>query len=60
MSLTLTCGDSPVIGGFVLVMAMKRISPVLWTIMETPWMRIWGAMPCKKGEGGRMKDESDR
>jgi hypothetical protein len=59
MSLTLTCGDSSVIGGFVLVMEMNRFSPVLWKLMETPWMRIGGAMPCKD-EGGRMKDESDR
>jgi hypothetical protein len=60
MPLTLTCGDSSGIGGFVLMISMKRFSRVLRKIMETPWMRIWGAMPCKKGEGGRMKDESDR
>jgi hypothetical protein len=59
MSLTLTCDDSSVIGGSVLVMEMKRFSPVLRKITETPWMRIWGAMPCKD-EGERMKDESDR
>jgi len=43
----------------VLVMKTIRFSPVLWKIMETPWMRIWGAI-SRKDEGGRMKDESDR
>jgi len=42
------------------MISMKRFSQVLMKIMETPCMRSWGAMPCIKNEGGRMKDESDR
>jgi len=43
MLLTLTC-DSSGIGGFVLMISMKRFSGVLRKVMETPCMRIWGAM----------------
>jgi hypothetical protein len=53
MPLTLTYGDASAIGGFVLVIEMKRFSPVLWKTMETPWMRIWGVMRRSSLESNR-------
>jgi hypothetical protein len=53
MPLTVTCGDSSVIGGFAFVMEMKRFSPVLWKTTETPWMWIWGVMRRSSMESNR-------
>jgi hypothetical protein len=53
MPLTLTRGNSSVIGGFVLVMELKRFSPLLWKTTETPWMRIWGVMRRSSLESNR-------